>query len=113
MINDWTRGLTPLRSLDAEPITVVHFWARWNGYDKTCVERLTSIADLFDSSFPLRSVEIDQHENRHIASLAGVTNTLPAIALLVNGVFEELLLGLHKTEDLRRTLQEWRDSLPS
>ncbi len=65
-------------------IVVIHFWAKWNGYDPVVGERLEALANEFGSRILFVACDIDNEDNFQICRDAGIMS-VPAVAVFVKG----------------------------
>jgi hypothetical protein len=89
--------------LQAHPIVVVHFWARWNGYDPVTDEQLRRLRTEFAAQVHFRACDVDVRENWELCRTAGVLN-VPWIAVFVEGALCASSVRYRKPEELRQCL---------
>jgi thioredoxin-like negative regulator of GroEL len=89
--------------LQAHPIVVVQFWARWNGYDPVTDERLRPLRTEFAAQVHFCACDVDVRENWELCRAAGVLN-VPWIAVFVEGALRASSLRYSKPEELRQFL---------
>jgi len=87
-------------------LTVFHFWASWNTYDKTMDQILCEIADEYEGRVFIGSIDADQKENWFRCNELRILN-LPAVASFINGRHHETIIGLSDREFWSRKVQEW------
>ncbi len=94
--------MTPLTSdgFDAfvvsHKLVVVHFWARWNGYDAEMTRLLEEEAP---AQIQFGAVDTDQRENWELCTRLDIRN-LPFLAFYREGALVATLTGVQKDKTL-------------
>ena len=87
-------------------LAVLHFWARWNEYDKQMDVTLGEIEAEYDGRVFFGSVDADQDGHWQRCRELGILN-LPAIASFANGTHMETLIGMRTKEELSNKMKAW------
>lgn len=109
--SDW-RPSTPALDADSvrgvvrdHPVVAIHFWATWNGHDRTFDEELRPLRDEFRDRVVFGCLDWDNVAGAELAGDSGVTN-LPALAIWIRGRWWRTFVGLGRTGELGAALRE-------
>jgi thioredoxin-like negative regulator of GroEL len=94
------------KELARHPLVVVHFWAVWDLHDRRMDEMLQELMPRYAGRAELRSFDVDMPEGNDFCRDCCIKN-VPAIAVIVRGVWLETLVGLRPRDELESRLGEW------
>ena len=98
--------------LSNHKIAVVHFWAKWNGYDSEMTTFLNDrLPEELKATIAFGRLEIDPKEHWPICLRLRVFS-VPFLALYRNGVLAGSIVGLLKAEILKRLSELIRPDSP-
>lgn len=87
------------RLLEQHPFVAIHFWAPWNGHDRTFDEILLSVTGQFSGRIYFASCNVDLPDNQDLVLLARVPN-IPALGIFGTGASSALIVGMRSPKQL-------------
>ena len=93
------------RNINTTPYAVIHFYAKWNQYDKTFGELVQGVSNQFPS-IQFYSYDIDPEYGWHICRACQIM-TNPSLAYFRNGQWIETVSKVHSEEGLRDLFSKW------
>jgi thiol-disulfide isomerase/thioredoxin len=83
--------------IQSNKVTLIHFWASWNGTDFAMKRLLNEIESLYENNavFGFGSVDVDIGEMSDICKSVGLTN-VPTLVYYKKGLFQEAVIGLYR-----------------
>ena len=94
------------RAVANRPVVVVHFWASWNGYDRTMDTWLQALRPQFGPRVALLSLDTGPEEAWGICRRYGLLN-LPALVCFVGGRYHATRIGLGSRAEVEERLRAW------
>ena len=86
-------------------VVAIHFWAAWNGIDRTFDQWMRPIREEFAGRVAFRSMDTDSSDGGQVAKDARVLS-LPALGVWVRGHRHSTIIGCRRPEEVRAHLLE-------
>lgn len=108
---DWQPATTRFVREDLRhPRLVVHFWAKWDAFDRNMDVNLRPAIEHFGGCVEFRSLDIDIPQLHDFCRDAGVVN-VPALAFYSDGSVDDLLVGVRSADAIIYDITRWLDPI--
>ena len=106
---DWKPDSSPLVQEDfRHEFLVIHFWASWNGIDRTMNQELAEIRKTASPKIQFRSVDVGEPSHRELCIQAKILN-VPSLAFYQFGEHKKTSTGLRSSKEITNWLTELSD----
>ncbi len=85
---------------------IIHFWAKWDAYDRSMDANLLPSIERYDGRVEFRSLDIDIPQLQDVCRDAGIGN-VPALAFYTRGHVNRILVGVRESQVIMDYIETW------